>query len=91
MGAFGSCCFPLFRRSDENNATILAYDVRGGAAGAEPQHEPEPQHDELLVDGAARAEAVKRAIGMAKLAVDTGFVSQMYQDLESVHARLEEQ
>ncbi|HIM17001.1 MAG TPA: phosphate--acyl-ACP acyltransferase, partial [Dehalococcoidia bacterium] len=41
--------------------------------------------------GAARAEAVKRAIGMAKLAVDTGFVSQMYQDLESVHARLEEQ
>ena len=31
------------------------------------------------------------AIGMAKLAVDTGFVSQMYQDLESVHARLEEQ
>ena len=41
--------------------------------------------------GAARAEAVKRAIGMAKLAVDTGFVSQMYQDLGSVHARLEEQ
>jgi glycerol-3-phosphate acyltransferase PlsX len=40
--------------------------------------------------GAGRADAVKRAIEMAKLAVDTGFVSQMYQDLESVHARLEE-
>ena len=39
--------------------------------------------------GAARAGAVKRAIEMAKLAVDTGFVSQMYQDLEAVHARLE--
>ena len=39
--------------------------------------------------GAARAEAVERAIEMAKMAVDTGFVSQMYQKLELVHARLE--
>ena len=41
--------------------------------------------------GAGRADAVKRAIEMAKLAVDTGFISKMYQDLESVHARLEGQ
>ena len=39
--------------------------------------------------GAARSEAVERAIGMAKMAVDTGFVSQMYKDLESLHTRLE--
>lgn len=39
--------------------------------------------------GAARAEAVTRAIGMAKMAVETGFVAQMYEKLEAVHARLE--
>lgn len=41
--------------------------------------------------GAARADAVERALGMAKLAVETDFVSQMNRRLEMLDAGLNEQ
>ena len=39
--------------------------------------------------GSARADAVERAIGMAKLAVDTDFIPQMNRQLEELESRLE--
>ena len=38
--------------------------------------------------GAARSDAVTRAIGTAKLAIETGFVPQMNRQLEELDARL---
>ena len=40
--------------------------------------------------GAARADAVERALGMAKLAVETEFVSQMNSRLEMLDSGLDE-
>ena len=40
--------------------------------------------------GAARADAVERALGMAKLAIETDFVSSMNRRLESLGARLDD-
>ena len=40
--------------------------------------------------GSAGAQAVARALEMARLLVDTGFVSQMFEDLGAIDAMLEE-
>lgn len=40
--------------------------------------------------GSARAQAVSRALEMAKLITDTGFVEQMFEDLELMDAKLQE-
>jgi glycerol-3-phosphate acyltransferase PlsX len=40
--------------------------------------------------GSAGAQAVARAMGMAKLVVDTGFVSQMFQELGAIDDKLDE-
>ncbi|HAL46959.1 MAG: phosphate acyltransferase PlsX [SAR202 cluster bacterium] len=39
--------------------------------------------------GSAKATAVYRAIGVAKIAVETGYVPQINRDLEAVHAKLD--
>lgn len=44
----------------------------------------------IVGHGAAHADAVQRALGMAKLAVETGFVSQMNRRLEQIESGLED-